>query len=47
MDYVNPKDVMDKFVQYLSEYKGDLIDKGSAIMELQDALDSAEYEEIE
>ena len=47
MRYVNPTDVMNRFLRYLKEYDSELISKDSAIDELQDALDDAEYEEID
>ena len=47
MKYVNPKDVMDKFIRYLKAYDVNLISKEQAVLELQDALDDAEYEEID
>ena len=46
MRFVLPASVMKKFVKYISAYDGDLISKDTAIEELQDALDSAEDEEI-
>lgn len=46
MKYVNPEDVMKLFILYIDEY-GDVLSKGLAISELQDALDDAEYEEID
>ena len=46
MYYVNPSEVMRLFKAYLEEYKG-MITKGTAIDELQDALDSAECEWID
>ena len=47
MRFVLPASVMKKFINYISDYDGDLISKNTAIEELQDALDDAEYEEIE
>ena len=47
MIYVNPKDVLIKFECYLDTYDHDMISKEIAIEELKDALDDAEYEEIE
>lgn len=47
MFYVNPNEVMKLFKAYLEEYKIEMITKGTAIEELQDALDSAEREWIE
>ena len=47
MQYVNPKDVMNKFIRYLKAYDHEMISKDQAISELQDALDDAEYEEID
>ena len=47
MIYVNPNDVMKKFKQYLTDYDKDMISKESAIEELRDALDDADYEEID
>ena len=46
MHYVNPSDVLDKFMRYIKEYDGDMISKDSAVEELKDALDDAEYEEM-
>ena len=47
MRYVNPSDVLGRFCDYLSDYDHDLISKENAIQELQDALDSADYEEVD
>lgn len=47
MQYVNPKDVMDKFIRYLTAYDDEMISKDQAISELHDAIDDAEYEEID
>ena len=46
MKYMNPSDVMEYFIEYLEDY-GSMISKESAIEELKDALDSAEYQEID
>lgn len=46
MIYVKPSDVLEKFIRYLKEYP-DMISKTQAIDELRDALDDAEYQEIE
>jgi hypothetical protein len=46
MYFVNPKDVMRLFKDYLEDYHG-LISKETAIEELKDALDSAEIEWID
>lgn len=47
MRYVNPADVMSRFLRYLKDYDSELISKDIAVEELQDALDDAEYEEID
>jgi len=47
MQYVNRADVLEKFIRYLKEYDSELISKQTAIDELQDALDDADYEEID
>lgn len=47
MFYVNPEDVLNKFIRYLQNYDSDMISKNIAIDELRDALDDAEYEVIE
>ena len=47
MRYVNPSTVFDLFCKYLDDYDHDMISKETAIEELQDALDSADYEEID
>ena len=46
MRYVNPSDVLDKFMRYIKEYDGEMIPKDTAVEELKDALDDAEYEEM-
>lgn len=46
MIYVLPESVLHKFIEYLNDYDGNMISKESAIEELKDALDDAEYEEI-
>lgn len=46
MRYVNSKDVLENFIRYLQGYS-DLISKDEAIEELQDAIDSADYQEID
>lgn len=47
MQYVKRADVMNKFMAYIKEYDGDLISKNAAISELEDALEDAEYQEID
>lgn len=46
MIYVLPESVLQKFTEYLNDYDGDLISKDSAIEELTDALNDAEYQEL-
>ncbi len=47
MIYVKPSDVLERFIRYLKDYDSDLISKDDAIEELKDALDNAEYQEID
>lgn len=47
MKYVNPTDVLVRFVRYLEDYSGEMISKNVAIDELRDALDDAEYQEVD
>lgn len=46
MILVYPEDVLRKFKDYIKEY-GDMLSADQAIEELEDALDSAKYEELE
>lgn len=46
MRYVNPIDVMDKFMRYLEDYDSEMISKQTALDELQDALAAAKSKEV-
>lgn len=47
MKYVKPGEVLEKFIKYLDEHSGDMVSKEEVIDELQDALDSVEYRELD
>ena len=47
MKYVNPEDVLNRFIRYINEYDSELLSRDVVIEELQDALEDANYEEIE
>lgn len=47
MIYVLAEDVLNNFIRYMKDYDDGMISIDSAIEELEDAIDSARYEEIE